>query len=173
VTSIWLAAIVFASSAGQPVRQSSKEEYSPKGGDFTIVFPAKPKESNQIAKSPIGDVKVYTATYATSDGDIFMVSYSDLGEEATKPNNLKSLFDGVRAGAKGQDGEVLDDDPIKFDSTELHGRSLELEKGKQRVKLRAIVRGQRLYQIVVVGSLNFTRSKEAVKFLDSFKTTAK
>jgi hypothetical protein len=172
VISIWLVATAILAFTGeQPIHQSKGEEYAPKEGNFSIRFPGKPKETTQITKSAIGEVKVFTATYATSDGNVYMVSYSDLPEGATKSENLTTLFEGVREGAKGKDGEILVADRFEFGPNMLPGFDLELkkEKGNQRVKYRIIVREKRLYQLAVVGSKDFAQGKEAAAFLKSFE----
>jgi hypothetical protein len=169
VISIWLVATTIVALAGeQPIQQPSGEDYTPKGGNFVVRFPGKPKETSQTTKSPIGEVKVYTATYATSDGNVYMVSYSDLPPGATKSENLGTLFDGVREGAKGKDGEILVGDRFEFGPDKLPGYDLELKKGNQRVKFKVIVRENRLYQLAVVGSKDFAQGENAAAFLKSF-----
>jgi hypothetical protein len=159
-----------ALAGGQPIQQFAGEDYTPKEGNFLIRFPGKPKVTTQTTKSPIGDVKVFTATYATSDGNVYMVSYSDLPAGATKPENLSTLFEGVREGAKGKDGEVLVSERFEFGPDKLPGYELELkkEKGNQRVKFKVIVRDNRLFQLAVVGSKDFAQGNEAAAFLKSF-----
>lgn len=169
MTSFWLAATtIVALAGGQPVHKPSGEEYAPKDGNFVVRFPGKPKETTQITKSAIGEVKVFTATYATSDGNVYMVSYSDLPTGATKAENLDTLFEGVREGAKGKDGEVLVGDRFEFKPAGLPAYNLELKKGNQAVRIQIIVSGDRLYQLAVVGSKNFVKEK-AAEFLKSFE----
>jgi hypothetical protein len=172
VIAIWLVATTLAALTNeQLILQSSVEEYTSKGGNFVVRFPGKPKETTQTTKSPLGEVKVFTSTYVTGDGNVYMVSYSDLPPGATKPENLGTLFEGVREGAKGKDGEILVGDRFEFGPDKLPGYELELkrEKSNQRLKFKVIVRENRLYQLAVVGSRDFAQGKEAAEFLDSFK----
>ena len=150
-----------------------REEYSPQAGKFSIRFPGKPKESNQTTKSPIGEVKVFTATYATSDGNVYMVSYSDLPMGATKPENHDTFFDGIKEGLRGKEWKINNDKKIEFGTDKLPGREIELEKEKvsQRAKFRVILRDNRLYQTAVVGTPSFIRSEDAKMFLESFELT--
>jgi hypothetical protein len=178
VSSLSLAATALLAFFGeQPVIQKTGEEYSPKGGNFTIRFPGKPKESTQKAKSPIGEVDVFAATYATNDGNVFMVSYSDLPPAATKKENQNSLIDGVRDGILGKEKDVriLEDVEFKFGADELFGHKLLVRKDKseQYVVMWIIVRENRLYQIAAVGSKKFSESKETIAFLESFQVTSK
>lgn len=166
---IWL--IVHAVSqfaGGQPALQTSGEEFSPKGGKFTIRFPGKPKETTQNPKSPIGDVKVTTYTYATNEGNVYMVSYSDLPQPATKKENLKTLFEGVINGAKGKDGTLIKDVEFMIEDEIPYGHKLDLKKGDQAVKLWVVVREDRLFQIAAVGSSRFVE-KDGKPFLESFQ----
>jgi hypothetical protein len=174
VTSFWPLASVLLALAGpqttQPNAQNGGEEYAPAGGNFSIRFPGKPKETTQVTKSPIGDVKVYTATYAHSDGNVYMISYSDLPSGAAKPENLGTLFDGVREGAKGSDGTVLKGDRVEFGPDKLPAYDLEVKKGNQHVMFKIIVRDNRLYQLALVGSASFVeKSKNGAAFLKSFE----
>ena len=180
--SSWVVAnILLTFTSGQPILQRSWEKYAPKDGMFTILFPGTPKVTEQTTKSQIGEVKVYTATYATSDGNIYMISYSDLPPGATKADNLGSLFEGVREGAKGKDGTVLEDEAVTFEfgSEKYPGHKLELKKKmnerEQLAKLWVIVSDNRLYQIWVIGKgvdkNSFAKSKDATKFLNSFELT--
>jgi hypothetical protein len=177
VISISLAACVLLPLTGeQQVLRTSGEEYSPPGGNFTIRFPGMPKESEQTTESAIGKVNVFTATYATSEGNVYMVSYSDLPEGAAKKDKLKSLFEGVREGALGKEKdniEVTEDKEFKFGPDDLSAfrlsfkKELKKEKTSLYTKLRVIVRDNRLYQIAVVGTSKFVE-KEGKAFLDSF-----
>jgi hypothetical protein len=147
------------------------ETFAPKGGGYTICYPGKPRESTQTAKTMIGDVKITTATYATSDGNVYMVSYNDFPEGATKPENRNSLYDGVREGIKGRDGKLIGEEVLAFGADKLPGREYVIDKGKQRMKFRVVLRDNRMYQVAVIGTNNFVAGKEAKSFLDSFALT--
>ena len=179
MTSIGLVlAIAITILGGQPASLHLADKYSPKNGNFSIEFPGKPKETTQTTKVQNGDVKVSIATYVTADGNVYMVSYSDLPANATKPENLDTLFEGVREGAKGKDkdkeGTIESDESFEF-ADKYPGHKLEFRKdlasGKQYVTLWVIVRENRLFQIAVVGTQDFRKSKEATAFLDSFRLT--
>lgn len=147
------------------------EEYAPKDGGFKIHFPGKPKESSQKAKSPIGDLKVSTATYATADGNVFMVSYTDFPEGAAKADSSAAFFDGVRRGLAGKDGKLLGEKDIQVEPDQVPGRDIEIEKDKKRMKFRIVLRDGRLYQVATIGTASFVISKNATAFIDSFTLT--
>jgi hypothetical protein len=147
--------------------QTRGEKYSPDGGKFSVRFPGKPKEGTQIAKSAIGEISVFTASYATSDANAYMVSYNDFPEGAAKPEGSGTLFDGVRDGLKGKDGKLIDEAEVKVGDAP--GRDIEIEKDKKRMKFRVVLRDGRLYQVAVIGTANFVKGKEAKAFLESFE----
>jgi hypothetical protein len=176
VTSFWLAAVLTAASfCQQPIRTDSRIDYFHKEGGFSISFPGKPKQSDQTAKGPTGEVRVFTATYSDGNGNVFLVSYSDLPTEATKIDKLEALFEGVRDGAKRKDWKILEDDDKKreFGPNKLPSRFFEMGKEKQRMNLRLIVSGQRLYQITVSGSADLLTPKDIEDFIGSFKIISK
>jgi hypothetical protein len=160
--------LIFATSAHADPRT---EPYAHKDGRFSAKFPGSPKELTQTVKSPIGELKVFTATFATSDSNVFMVSYTDFPEAATKPDNRATLFDGVREGLKGMDGKVLAEKDVEIGPNKWPGREFEIEKGKQRLKYKVILRDNRLYQVAAIGTAGFVMGKETAAFFESFELT--
>jgi hypothetical protein len=150
---------------------AADERITPRGGGFSIRFPGKPKEATQTTKTAIGELKVYTATYATAEGNIFLVSYTDFPEAAIKPEIHATLFNGVRDGLKGKDGEVETDERITIGDDKVPGREIVIDKEKlrQKTRFRVAIQGTRLFQFAVVGSDRFVTGKDAKEFLDSFE----
>jgi hypothetical protein len=149
--------------------QGRGEKYEPAGGRFSVRFPGLPKEGTQTTKSAIGELRIQTATYATSDGNAYMVSYTDFPEGAAKPDVASKLFDGVRDGLKGKDGKLIDESDAKVGTDKHPGRDIEIEKDKKRMKFRVALRDGRLYQVAVIGTASFVKSKDARAFLESFE----
>lgn len=147
--------------------------YSSEEGRFRVKFPGTPKITEQTAKTGVGDLKVAIATYANSDGNVFMASYSDFPESATKPANHGTLFEGIRDGAKGSAGKITEEKVTTFGPDKLPAREyiIEKDKGKVIVKIRVVLRENRLYQFAVIGTATFVKSKDATAFLDSFELT--
>ena len=164
-----LTTVLLLTLTGITVAQKSGEPYIPRDANFSVRFPESPKETSNTAKSPLGDLKVITATYATTDGNIYMTSYTDFPTGTVKADTRATLFEGVREGLKGKDGKVLTEKEIEVGKEKLSGRELELEKGKQRVRIRIILGGDRLYQVAVIGTPAFV--KDGTKFLESFELT--
>ena len=146
------------------------ERHTDEDGKFAVVFPGKPKSTAKTTNSAVGQLKVHVATYASSDGSTFMVSYTDFRPEATKPNNLDTLFEGIRDGVKGSDGKMVGEEKsIKFGPGKLPGREFTVDKGKQRIRYRVVVRDSRVYQIAAIGSQEFTSASETTEFFESFE----
>src|SRR3954469_1016581 len=121
----------------------------PKDGHFSVRFPGKPKETTQTAKSPIGDLKVYTATFATADGNAYLVSYTEFPAEAIKPENRETLYDGARTGLLGNDGKVAAEKKVEVGRGKLAGREILIDKGKQQLRYRVVAKDTRLYQVAI------------------------
>lgn len=166
-----LMVILLAAVPGQS--QRVRDRYTSKEGQFAIRFPGMPRESNKTARSGIGDLAVVSATYANSDGNTFLVSFTDFPDGSTRPENHATLFDGIRDGLKGKDGKLQAEKAIELGTEKYPGRDyeFELDNGKKRMKCRAVLREHRLYQIAVIGSAGFVTGKDAAAFFDSFELT--
>ena len=166
-----LLAAVFLFVVAPIAAQPKGEVFAPKDGHYKVRFAGKPKEETRTVESTIGELKVFTATYALSDGNVFMVSYTVFPEGAAKPEDRRTLFDGARDGLKGKDGKVNSDKDVEIGPDKLPGREVEIEKDKKRMKFRFILHEGRLYQVAVIGTASFAGGKDATAFFDSFEMT--
>ena len=167
-----LVALTLLLAAAPALAQPRGEKYSPKDGRFAVRFPGKPREMMQTTASAIGDLKVVTATYATSDGNAFMVSYTDFPEGAARPDASETLFDGVAKGLAGKDGKIVDEKKgVTVGPEKSPARDIEVEKDRKRLKFRVVLRDGRLYQVAVIGTPSFVKGKDATAFVESFELT--
>jgi len=167
VVGVLLVAFAASASAQQP-------EYVAGDGKYKVRFPGtgQPKLRTEVTKSAVGDLTVNIATFANSDGNVWLVSYTDFPVAATKTENHKTLLDGIREGVKGRDGKLIGEEKsIEHGADKLPGREFLVEKGKQRVKMRVIVSGSRVYQVALIGTEAFATGKDGTAFLDSFSIT--
>ncbi len=148
--------------------QKTEVVVQPKGGHFAIRFPGRPKENTQSTKTDLGTLKVYTATYALPDGNVYLVSFTEFPAEAVKPDLRGTLYDGVVNGIKGKDGMLVGTEK-EIEIGKEKGREVVIDKGKQQTRFRVVVKDDRLYQIALVGSGEFATGKAATAFLDSFE----
>jgi hypothetical protein len=170
LTRFVLSGFVLAALCTAAAAQPAGEVFKPKTGGFSVRFPGKPKENTQTTKSAIGELSVYTATVATTEGNVFLVSYTDFPAGTVKPETHAALFDGVREGLK-KDGKVVSEKDLAVGPDKLPGREIHIEKNKQSLRFRVVIRENRLFQVAVVGSDEFVKGKDAAAFLDSFEVT--
>jgi len=161
-----LLTILFAAAAGA---QPAGVDVSPTGGRFKVRFPGKPEEKSQKAKTPLGELTVYTATFATADGGVYLVSHVDYPAAAAGPAEHDTLFNGARDGLKGKDGKVVSDGPVPHAPDKAAGREVVIDKGKVQLRYRMFIRDGRLFQVGAVGAGGFVTGKAATEFLDSFE----
>jgi len=154
--------------ASGPARAQPLGPYSSTEGKYTVRFPGQPKVTTRTADTAVGELTVNVATFANPDGSIYMVSYTDL-PTAPKVENYPMLFTGVRDGVKGTGKQVGADREFEFGADKLPGREFVVDKGKQRIKIRAIIRDSRLYQVAVIGPTDFAGGKDANLFFESFE----
>jgi hypothetical protein len=146
------------------------KSFSPKDGAFSVLFPGKPTEFRQSIKTAIGPAEALLYEVAVPPGDRkFMVSYSEYEQASIKPGTedkrLNNARDGLIASVKGklkrEKSLLLDNYP---------GRELYIEvEGKANVLIRLYAVKNRLYEAVAAGGADFVTSKDAAKFLESFK----
>ena len=155
--------------AAPVMAQPGPEEYQSRDGHFTIQFPGKPKESTQSAKTQAGVLKVHTATFATREGNVYLVSHTEFPATMTRPENHDSLFKGVRTGLIGKDGKLVSEKEVMVAGTK--GREVLVDKSKQQTRFRVVVKDTRLYQMAAVGTGPFVTGDEVTAFFDSFEFT--
>ena len=170
MTARLLGTCVVVALVALPTGAQPKGGYSSVAGKYRVGFPGTPKLAEQTARSAVGDLRVHVATYATADGGVFMASYTDFPAEATKAANHATLFAGIRESVKGKDGKLAGGETeLAVGPDKLPGREFAVDKGKQRIRYRVIVRGNRVYQVAVIGTAAFATGKDATAFLDSFE----
>ncbi len=160
----------------QAVSRDDSDEDHFKSGAYTIKFPGNPSRSFAEAESSLGKVKVFTSAYATPKGNVYLVSFCDLPAAAAKPDNLKALFEGIREGIAGKEKEKGESAVKDKEAESEFGlkkkcpyHEFTFKKEDQFVKLWAVVRDERLYQVAVYGSLEFVKDADA--YFNSFKLT--
>lgn len=162
-----VALLALASTAGaQP-----KEGYKSADGRFAVKFPGEPKAHvPKPETTAVGKLTLATFTYATSDGYIFLVTYTDFPAGATKPDNRGALFDSVREAIRTKDGKLVGaEKEFEFGPDKLPAREFTVDKGKQRTRYRVVLNGSRLYQQGAIGTPEFAGGKDATAFFDTFE----
>lgn len=152
-----LLCFVFPASGQQP-------EYAPKDGKFSVRFPGKPKENTQTVKTDAGRVKVFTATYAQSNGNTFVATFAEISTDSRD-----ALLDGAIKGLIGKDGKEVSRMDAEIGRGKEPGREVIIEKGKNQMRYRLAVKGDRLIEVGVIGTSDFVKSRDATAFLESLE----
>ena len=139
-------------------------EYTPKDGKFSVRFPGKPKENSQTVKTDAGRIKVFTATYAQSNGNVFVATFAELSTDSRD-----ATLDGAIKGLLGKDGKEVSRMDVEVGKEKEPGREVIIEKGKKQMRYRLAVKADRLIEVGVIGTADFVKSKDATAFVESLE----
>lgn len=160
-------AFLVAVGASQAQDKAEWKEFSSKEGRFKVLLPGKPQERKQ----PVGN-NIEQVQYLIDGGDrAYLIAYQD-------DANFKNADDAVvkQALGAGRDaavaslkGKLLSQKEFKFDK-KYSGLEFQIDIPDSGIyRSRIFMVKERLYQITVLGPKDVATSKEADKFLDSFK----
>jgi hypothetical protein len=152
--------------------QPAWKEFASKEGRFKVLMPGTPKQDQAETESDFGKGVLHMNT-AQAGKTLYGANYCDFPAEIKKAP-LKQVFDSSRDGAVANlEGELAGEKDIKLG--EYPGREIQIDVagGKRLFRVRVYLVDQRLYQVVVFGTKEAATSKEADKFLDSFKLAEK
>lgn len=139
-------------------------------GRYKCLFPGPVKTEAEEVKAGSATLKLMLDTVDVSEGVHFMVTYIDVPDAVAKMPHGPRL-DKVRDGNKGADGKVQLDKEIEVGPDKHPGRDLLIEKPNFFLRNRAVIAGNRLYQVMVQGSKEFVTSKDVDRFFESFEVT--
>ena len=166
--------LILSSASLSPAGSGKPEfaEFTSKEGGFTILFPGTPKQVKVPDKQ--GGVLQYQFMAGNEDG-AYLLSYQDNANlrNATQEGLAKALVKGQEAAQASVKGKLVQAKEITLDKKH-PGREYEFETplGMGGIfRSRAYLVKGRLYQVIVIGKKEFAKSKEADRFLDSFKLT--
>jgi hypothetical protein len=145
------------------------QTFTSKEGRFSVSLPGKPMEKTEQVSAPGGTKKeLHTFTLASASDQIYHLNYNDYPKEVVKEDkNKEAAFDTLR---KAFGGKVLSEKKITVGKNKAPGRELLIELPKKNFyRARVFFIGNRLFQVVAMGSEEFARGKKADQFLDSFK----
>lgn len=150
------------------------KEFSSKDGRYSVSMPGTPKETTQKVPTPAGEIVTNVATLEPSKGVGYAVSYNDMpfdDDKLKQPGVVDNVLDGSANGqVTNVKGKLISQKAIKLG--EFPGREVHFEvPGQGEIRSRIFLVGKRLYQTMVQGPKASVTSKDADKFLDSFKVT--
>jgi hypothetical protein len=165
-----VAGIGFAVHA-QPTPLAEYRQFASADGRYKVLFPGPVKTETTDIKTATGaTLKLTLDSVKVIEGVIFMVTYIDLPDDVAKQPAGPRL-DKVRDGNKGTDGTVLLDKEVTVGVEKHPGRDLLIEKPTLHLRNRAVIAGNRLYQVMLQGPKELVTSKDVDRFFDSFEVT--
>src|SRR5262245_22360063 len=184
--SFFLAVFVFAISGfaqTQPRPTAPEEvwkEFSSAVGRFKVALPGNPTETSKTIELGLGKIERHTFTLGTGSG-AFLVSYSDLPEILTEPDEVKKFLDNAHeAEVASYRGKLVSIAEIALDG--YPGRELIAKTPDSKFRMKYYLVGQRFYQIAIStpndrakNAAEIARSMELIasRFFDSFEFTGK
>jgi hypothetical protein len=154
----------------QPPVASSTHFESAKG-KFKVNFHGKAvREGTRDGEGPFGPFTLYTFAVEVEPGFGYVVVYCDYPEDFVKSEPAQEILGRVRDG-QSEAGKILKDGELIFGKDTFPARDFFVEKPKDFRRVRIILAGPRLYQLVVFGTPSEVNSKEADQFFDSFEIT--
>ena len=159
---LFLTGVVLAVFAMNAAAQDPKP-YESRTGKFKVVFPggAKPKTSER----DLGKLTQYSFQVETKRR-AFDVTYFDLPASI----EAKKLFDLSEKGAVGKD-KLLSSIDTTFGRDKLPCREILIKKDQLILRMVMVLADDRLYLLTVGGPEDFTTSKEAYAFYETFEIT--
>jgi hypothetical protein len=148
-------------------------DFSPKGGKCTVKLPGKPKDMTREIDTPGGKLKVNIWGYEEGASGAYLISYTDFPEDSVDPDDTDAFFERVQGGIVGSSkGKVTSSKNTKFQK-KYPARDVKYTvptiKGTGRVRM--ILIGDRLYQLMALGNDEFMESEEIDFYFNSFKLT--
>ena len=148
------------------------KEFASKDGRFTVLMVGTPKQYKLDTESDFGK-GVLNMNSIQLGKTMYAANYCDFPAEIKKAG-LKQVYDSSRDGAAANlEGKLASEKDLKLG--EHPGREIQIavQGGKRLFRARVYLIDQRLYQVVVFGTKEAATSKDADKFLDSFKLAEK
>jgi hypothetical protein len=171
----WIVAVVAvalgttSASADDP---PTWKEFASTAGGFKVLIPGTPKQYTLDAESDFGKGVLHMNTVQAGK-TMYGANYCDF-PAGIRMVPLKKVYDSSRDGAVANlEGKLASEKDIKLGEHPGREIRIDLAGGKQLFRVRVYLVNQRLYQVVVMGTKEAATSKEADKFLDSFKLASR
>ena len=153
---------------GLPFAVMAQEKFVSKEGKYSVTLPKAPTETAQEVPTAAGKIKTFIASVEVRKDLAVIVLYNDYPDAVVKMSKTSDLLDRVRDGFKGANGKISDEKEIA--QGKIPGRTYLVDKENNFAQVRAFLNGNRLYQVIVIGSKKEdATSPEAKKIFDSFE----
>ena len=178
-----VAALTLGSGALAAADELELNEYVSREGKYKVLLPGEVKTNDvkavEAKAEKKGDKKgakktdtptTKVASAAVGPDRAFMVSYSDLAF-VVPADQVKTIVADYARSLAGKDGKVLSQKDVKVGTDKRSGREVLIEKPKHFLRVRCLIVGRRLYQVVAAGPKDFVTSEDADKVIESFEVT--
>lgn len=139
-------------------------------GNFSILMPGQPEEQSSSSETAAGEITQYLFQYA-KDGPEYILAYADYPPQTSEVDPVKLLADTITGAAQGSTVENQQMSTVQGKPA-VSGEWKSNESSYTWYK--AIIVGNRLYQLVVAASTAAKDQVEAdvLRFMDSFELTS-
>lgn len=146
------------------------QQFASATGRYKAMFPGVVKSETTDIDAGKDKLKLTLDSVELKGDTTFLVSFVDATDEvAKKPAGPR--LDKVRDGNKGTNGKVIEDKEIEVGPEKYPGRDILIESPGGYIRNRAVIAGNRLYQVMVQGTKDVVTSPSADKFINSFEIT--
>jgi len=148
-----------------------EKKFAPKDGKFAVQFPGAPQSSTKSAQKT--ELHIYSVAKEKEKAN-FLVIYSDMPADVIKGSTPEAV---LKTGEEGlvnfYKAKITKATETKFKSggKEYPAREIVADKGDGQIRLLLILAGNRLYQVLVIGTKEQASGKEADDFIKSFEIT--
>lgn len=147
-------------------------EFTSDAGAFSVMTPATLEEQTQSVPTAAGDIETHMFTGEVG-GTAYMVAYSDYPEQVLAQVDAQTLLEGARDGAiQNSSANLVSEEAItlgEYPGIEVVA-DVKSDKGEEgTLKSHIYLVGNRLYQVMVMGSKGSLDMTKVDAFLDSFK----
>ncbi|MBA4190104.1 MAG: hypothetical protein C0467_19130 [Planctomycetaceae bacterium] len=170
LTVLGLAVVILALASVASAQPPEFKLYASTEGRYKVQFPGAVKTETVPIKADKGELNLTIDLVELRGGTSFLVTFVDASDEVAKLP-AEGRLDKVRDGNKGTDGKVVADKPIAVGVEKYPGRDVLIEKSEGFLRNRAVIAGNRLYQVMVQGPKDVVTSPSADRFFDSFEIT--
>ncbi len=143
-------------------------EFTSKEGRFSVSMPGKPNLQTEKIPTDVGSISMHMFMVEKSN-IAYMVAYSDYPSEMIQQSNPDDVLDGAKKGAmQNIDGKISKEELIAFGEAPAIELYFSAKGGKGKGQAIIVLSGNRLYQVLAVGSNLLYPDKTVEKFIDSF-----
>lgn len=148
------------------------KKYESKDYQFKLAFPGKPTLTSLDATSDVGKLTFHMTIWDGEDKAV-IVSKVDYPVDVKTFNAEQALDKGIVGAAKNAAGPAQDIKKTTFGPNKLPARTFVVEKVKDQIWGRnlLVMRGTRLYHVIVMGDKKYIHSKDADVIMASFEIT--